>query len=138
MNVSRDSFENALNYIKSSWNKQSKPTKYLTIIAISIPSYSIFRTIWWFFYRKYYSLPPGPNGLPFLGLSDLNAGTTSRINLSKKYGEIIYTSYVGGISLIILSSSKLAKEILPQKQFLTRQLQQTYDPQKGYHGLSHL
>ena len=73
-------------------DKQPKYLKY-TIIAVCLPPSLIFlREIWWYFYRKYHSLPPGPNGVPILGFfNQWNSGTTARINLGKKYGSILYS-----------------------------------------------
>ena len=124
----------AINSIKLAWNNQSKPKKYIAIIAVSIPSLVILRNLYWYMYRKYHSLPPGPNGVPFLGIiPKWTAGAQSRINLSKQYGPIFYTSFIGGVPMIILSSSKLVKQILPQKQFLDRNAFKIYDPQNTYH-----
>ena len=100
-----------LTSVRAKWYKQSKTNKYLSIIALAIPSCIILRELYWFIYRKYHSLPSGPHGLPFLGIvTSLHANTTSRINLSKKYGEIFYTQFFGS-PMIVISSSKLIKQI---------------------------
>ena len=70
----------ALDSIRTIWNKQSKTGKCITMIGLSIPSYIALRQLYWFFYRKYNSLPPGPNGLPLLGfMTTMTAGTVESI-----------------------------------------------------------
>lgn len=97
-------------------------------MAIAFPATIILRKIYWFMYRKYHSLPPGPNGLPFIGMAiEWHSSTQNRINLSKKYGEIFYTFYVGS-PCIVLSSSKLVKQLLTQKEFLNRGFEGPYHP----------
>ena len=120
MDASLSFVNNVLDSIKTIWHKQSQPKKYLAIISISIPSCILLRELYWLLFRKYHSLPPGPNGIPFLGfLVSWNAGTTARINLSNKYGPIFCTTLMG-MPLIVLSSSKLMKEIFIRKEFLNR------------------
>ena len=95
--------------IESIWNNQSKPRKNIAVIVVLIPSFMILREIYWFIYRKYHSLPPGPNGLPLIGfMGTWSSSTTARIGLGKKYGAIMYATGVG-MPMIILSSSKLMK-----------------------------
>ena len=118
--------------IKVMWNKETKGNKYLSIIAICIPSYILFREMYWFLYRKYYSLPPGPNGLPILGIFlQWNFNMNKRIQLSNKYGQILYTTWIGAVPMIVLNSSKLVKQIFPKKEFLNRDT--FFDPSTNYY-----
>ena len=122
---------NSLDSIKSAWSRQSKFKKYLAIAGLSIPSFILLRELYWFLYRKYHSLPPGPNGIPLLGiLPAWNKGRRSRANISKKYGPIYYVSF-GGIPLVLLSSAKLVKQILVQRDFLNRD--PVFDAEKDYY-----
>ena len=117
--------------IKTLWNKQTKFNKYLVIAGMSMPSLILLRQFYYFLYRKYHSLPPGPNGLPLFGMFfTWNRGTNSRINLSKRYGPIFYSTFVGS-SIVTISSAKLAKKILTQKEFLNRD--PFVNPEKNYH-----
>ena len=87
---------------------------------LAIPSCEILRQLYWLINRKYYSLPPGPNGLPFLGfVFTWHSNTTARTDLSNKYGPIFYTQYFG-MPMIVISSSKLMKQIFTKKEFLNR------------------
>ena len=113
----------AFGSIKSIWHNQSKQKKYITIIALSIPSFILLRNLYWYFYRKYHSLAPGPNGLPLFGMMfTWNVGNNSsqeRINLSLKYGPIFYSTMMG-MQVTTIASSKLVKQIFPLKEFLNR------------------
>ena len=118
----------ALITAKNIWDKQTKPRKYLAIIAIAFPSLIILRNLYWYLYRKYHSLPPGPNGLPFIGYAlTAHSGTKARVNLANKYGPIFYTYYVGS-PCIVLSSSKLVKQVFAQKEFSNRGFEGPYHP----------
>ena len=120
-----------LDQFKSFWNKTSKPAKYLTIISVCIPSFVLFRHLYWFIYRKYHSLPPGPNGIPIFGFfGEWNGGYESRINLSKKYGPIFYSTFPGQ-QVITLSTAKLMKKLFTQKQFLNHL--ELFNPKTDYY-----
>ena len=123
---------NALQTVKRIWNKLSKTSKYIVIITIFLPSCMLLvRELYWYFYRKYHSLPPGPNGLPLFGiLFAWHRNSVPRINLSKKYGPIFFSTVLG-IHLIVLSSSHLVKQIFPQKKFLNHET--FFDPEKDYY-----
>ena len=127
--------------IKNSWNKQSRSSQYAAIIGLSIPSFLLLRELYWYFYREYHSLPPGPNGLPLFGMMFAwNSSSAKRINLSKKYGPIFHSTMMG-ITVITLSSSKLVKQVFPRKEFLNREpfLYPTtdYHPSMTTHGQTH-
>ena len=120
-----------INAIKLLWNQQPKRNKSVIFIGLTVCSCIGLRESYWSLYRKYHSLPPGPNGWPLIGiLPQWSKGTTSRINLSKKYGPIFYSPFVGG-PRITISSSKLIKELLHQKEFLNRFVMA--DPKRDYH-----
>ena len=120
MNMDTFELHNILPKIVGIWNKQSKPRKYITIISISIPSYLLLREIYWFIFRKYHSLPPGPNGWPIFGtLYQWFGSHHTRIHLAQKYGPIFHST-VMGMPAITISSSKLMKKIFTQNQFLNR------------------
>ena len=122
-----DKLRSIIDTIKRIWSEQSKFNKYLAIAGISVPSYILLREMYYFVYRKYHSLPPGPNGLPIFGMlfSWAVAGSDSRINLGKKYGPILYSEMVG-YPMIILSSSKLVKQFFIQKEFLNRRKHESH------------
>lgn len=123
--------KDTLAQISALWDKQSKPKKYIAIISISIPSYLVLREIYWFLFRKYHSLPPGPNGLPIFGAFFLWTGSShARINLSKKYGPILY-SRILGMPAITISSAKLMRKLFTQRQFLNRAT--IFDPDNDYY-----
>ncbi|MCD7472199.1 hypothetical protein HAX54_013207 [Datura stramonium] len=60
------------------------------------------------------NLPPGPLGLPFIGNLHQFDSLTPHLyfwKLSKKYGKI-FTLRLGSASMVVVSSAKLAKEVL--------------------------
>lgn len=63
-------------------------------------------------------LPPGPNGLPFIGnlldLADSNAFRLKIIGWSDKYGEIIHTQ-IGASDYIWLNSPKTIKDLMDKR-----------------------
>eukprot|EP01084_Bolivina_argentea_P259892 438719_1 len=95
-------------------NKVTKSIAILTLLFVS-------RYPYYFFYRKYYNLPPGSNGYPVFGTLLQRVGNHQwRIHVANKYGAITFSPLIGGISTITLNSSKLVKEIMPQTNFLNR------------------
>lgn len=59
-------------------------------------------------------VPPGPTGLPFIGNLHQFDSLAPHIyfwNLSKKYGKI-FSLKLASVPIIVVSSSKLAKEVL--------------------------
>ena len=121
-----------LRLITNRWGKLKSSKLKAGIAAIAaIYICNLARKAYWFMHRKNNSLPPGPNGLPLLGIiSQWNKGTESRIELSKKYGPIFYST-LPGYPLVIISSSKLVKQLLPQKEFLFRP--QIIHPKRDYY-----
>ena len=122
----------AVERMKSIWNEQSRTNKYLAIIAITIPSCIALRECAWFMYRKYYSLPPGPSGLPIFGIffQWIKGNYASRIALGKRYPQIFYSTMLS-MPVITLSSSKLVKQLLIQKNFFNRF--SIIDPKNDYY-----
>ena len=124
-------FNDVIQSVKALWSKQSQLIKYCTIAVIAFPSCILLRNLYWMIYRKMNSLPPGPNGLPFIGpLTSWLSSTSSRIALCQKYGPICYTEFFGRPTIIISSSEKI-KEVLTRKEFLYRN--KFADPTKDYY-----
>lgn len=86
-------------------------------------------------YRRYRSMPPGPFGLPFIGLlyflSKCHNVHEQYMNLSKKYGKI-FTVNLGLKNLIILSDPKMIKEAFTKEEFSGRPSNEFYKLLGGY------
>ena len=129
-----DSVTTLIQTLSAKWDQQTKQVKYMTVAATtSIPLLAyVLRNLYWSLYRRQNSLPPGPNGLPFIGMGlTWHSDTKSRIDLSKKYGPIFYAQYFG-FPCFVISTSKLVKQLFTQKQFLNRLDEQAFDPKMLY------
>ena len=107
--------ENVSEYLTTakSYIKKNKWAKYVGILG----GCYLFRKLWWYIYRKYYNLPPGPNGLPFVGCIP-----EILLKLGPKYasyGPICLFPSVG-THIIMLNNSKLTKQLYTRKEFFGR------------------
>ncbi|KAK8468472.1 hypothetical protein PHAVU_006G039800 [Phaseolus vulgaris] len=84
-----------------------------------LPILLAFSILLLFLFRKHkrskkQTLPPGPRGLPFIGNLNLLESSTLSLKLyelSKKYGHI-FSLQLGSRAAIVVSSPKLAKEVM--------------------------
>ena len=96
--------------------KTNKIAQALTVIT----SYYILREFGYYFYRKYYRLPPGPNGYPLVGCF-LNLAMDSQfaVKTAKKYGPVFWIPTITR-GFLFIGSSSIIKQLFPQKEWLTR------------------
>jgi len=71
--------------------------------------------------RSKYKYPPGPRGLPLIGVAHLlppvNFGTVTS-KWAKQYGEIM-TLQLGGVRWVYLNSSRVVTELLERRSAVT-------------------
>ena len=79
------------------------------------------RQAFWFFYHKYYHLPHGPIGLPFVGsLLQLSLQSQNYLHwINEKYGNIA-TVYLGNARIVVINDPGLYKQIGSKKEFENR------------------
>ena len=88
--------------------------------VFAIASYYYLRKIGYYVYRKYYNLPPGPNGYPFIGcVIDWVTIPNWQINMTKKYGKVISIPVFNSMTILI-ADSLIIKQLLTKKEFLNR------------------
>eukprot|EP01084_Bolivina_argentea_P300469 518116_1 len=120
--------------IGKDWLHKDKKNKCIAIFGFLGSSYLIHE-IYWYIHRKRNNLPPGPNGLPFLGTFYVNLFPShfkhTPRKWAKQYGPIIYTTLFAGLPFIMISSTKIIKQLFPKKEFLNRA--PVFDPKTNYH-----
>ena len=80
----------------------------------------IGRNIYYWLFRKYYNMPPGPNGIPFFGVFfNMVYDYKYQIKMADKYGPIMSLPFFGS-GFVFINNASIVKQILPNKQFLNR------------------
>ena len=115
-----DKFDFIIEPTRQLW-KSSKFFRIISIVTASMTTLSVARGIYIKGYKKYYSIPPGPIGLPYIGhLYALGTFDTKFFSsLAIKY-PIISSYFFGPFVGIVINDPKLARKVYSDDRTLNR------------------
>ena len=99
------------------WDKVNN--KYVGII-VGIGGFLTLRKVFDLVYRKWYQLPPGPIGMPLLGV--LAAPKRSKAIYAANYYGPIYMAQIGFQSIVTINDYNLLTKYFSNKDFLDRSI----------------
>ena len=107
-----DTFSSILpDHVMQYWNISNKYSKLCAKIGFSISAYLLIRALFIKLHRKIKGLPPGPIGLPYLGVM---LYMTDRIHwgniIVPSYGPVCTISYMA-ITTVVINDYKIAKNV---------------------------
>ena len=116
-----DQQETVMNKLSTSkvWEIVGKISESKTLKSVCVISGCLaVRQAFWYLYHKYYHLPHGPIGLPFIGsLIQLSLQSHSYLTwINMKYGNIA-SAYLGNARIVMINDPGLYKQIGSKKEF---------------------
>ena len=129
---------NVLSQLSTSkrWEIVRKITESKTLTTVCLMSGCfVVRQAFWFLYHKYYHLPHGPIGLPFIGsLFQLSMQSQNYLHwINMKYGNIA-SVYLGNARIVVINDPGLYKHIYSKKEFENR----PFKEKKDHHVVRHV